>query len=125
LGEQILVSLLSLALFLPTWRQNASRPIKTRNFETARFRTGPSAGSHYQVFFHSPYGEEIRANVPVVRQNKEENEKLYGKPLTTKEIVQRHVATSPDAHVLISVLEKYAPHSETAHAQSLQERPAT
>jgi hypothetical protein len=74
------------------------------------------------VFFHGHYGEEIRANVPVVRQDKEENEKLYGKPLTTKEIVQRHVATPPGAHVLISALEKYAPHSDTAHANKVSVR---
>jgi SH3 domain-containing YSC84-like protein 1 len=52
-----------------------------------------------------------------VQQDKEENEKLYGKPLTTKEIVQGTVKAPPGASVLISALEKYAPHRQTAHAK--------
>src|SRR5882724_1841624 len=43
--------------------------------------------------------------------------KLYGKPLTTKEIVQGTVKAPPGARVLISALEKYAPHRQTAHAK--------
>ena len=61
----------------------------------------------------------------VVQQDKEENEKLYGKPLTTKEIVQGNVTAPPGARVLISVLEKYAPHRKTARAKRASRLPAS
>ena len=61
----------------------------------------------------------------VVQQDKEENEKLYGKPLTTKEIVQGNVTAPPGSRVLISVLEKYAPHRKTARAKRASRLPAS
>jgi SH3 domain-containing YSC84-like protein 1 len=45
----------------------------------------------------------------VVTGDTGENEKLYGKSLTTKEIVEGDVKAPPEANVLLSVLEKYAP----------------
>jgi lipid-binding SYLF domain-containing protein len=45
----------------------------------------------------------------VVQTDKSENEKLYGKPLAAKEIIQGEVKPPPGARVLLSILEKYAP----------------
>ena len=45
----------------------------------------------------------------VVTGDSGENEKLYGKSLTTKEIVRGYVKTPPEANILLSVLKKYAP----------------
>jgi len=47
----------------------------------------------------------------VVQQDKGENEKLYGKPLAMKEIVEGEVPVPPAAQVLALLLEKYAPGS--------------
>jgi lipid-binding SYLF domain-containing protein len=45
----------------------------------------------------------------VVQGDSTENEKLYGKSLTTKDIVQGDVKAPPEARVLLSAFEKYAP----------------
>ena len=50
-------------------------------------------------------------NGTVVKEDKGENEKLYGKPLATKQIIDAKVATPPGARVLISALERYTSES--------------
>ena len=45
----------------------------------------------------------------VVQEDKEENEKLYGRPLRTKDIIEGSVEAPPAARVLTSVLDQYAP----------------
>jgi lipid-binding SYLF domain-containing protein len=45
----------------------------------------------------------------VVKIDKGENEKLYGKPLSSKEILQGTIPVPSSARVLTAVLEKYAP----------------
>ena len=44
----------------------------------------------------------------VVQEDKEENEKLYGRPLRTREIIEGNVEPPPAARVFTSVLEQYA-----------------
>jgi len=53
----------------------------------------------------------------VVQGDKEENEKLYGRPLTTKEIIEGTVGIPPAARVLTSVLGQYAPASRSNSSQ--------
>lgn len=45
----------------------------------------------------------------IIRSDTAANETLYGKPLSTKEIVEANLPVPPAAQVLTSVLEKYAP----------------
>jgi lipid-binding SYLF domain-containing protein len=51
----------------------------------------------------------VSLNGTVVEGDKSENEKLYGKPLSSKEIIEAKPASPPAARPLISVLDKYAP----------------
>jgi lipid-binding SYLF domain-containing protein len=51
----------------------------------------------------------VSLNGTVVESDKSENEKLYGKPLSSKEIIEGQTAIPPAARPLISVLDKYAP----------------
>jgi lipid-binding SYLF domain-containing protein len=51
----------------------------------------------------------VSLNGTVVQMDKGENEKLYGKPLTSKEILQGTIPVPESARVLTSVLQKYAP----------------
>jgi lipid-binding SYLF domain-containing protein len=50
----------------------------------------------------------VSLNGTVVESDKSENEKLYGKPLSSKEIIEEKIAIPPAARQLISVLEKYS-----------------
>jgi lipid-binding SYLF domain-containing protein len=51
----------------------------------------------------------VSLNGTVVQVDKTENAKLYGKPLTSKEILEGKRAIPESARVLTAVLEKYAP----------------
>jgi lipid-binding SYLF domain-containing protein len=51
----------------------------------------------------------VSLNGTVVQMDKGENEKLYGKPLTSKEILQGTIPVPDSARVLTAVLQKYAP----------------
>jgi lipid-binding SYLF domain-containing protein len=51
----------------------------------------------------------VSLNGTVVQIDKEENVKLYGKPLTSKEILEGTIPVPESARVLTTVLEKYAP----------------
>jgi hypothetical protein len=44
-----------------------------------------------------------------VQVDRGENEKLYGKPVTAKEILEGSVSVPESARILITTLEKYAP----------------
>ena len=54
----------------------------------------------------------------VVRQDKDDNEKLYGRKVTAKEIlIGGEVAAPPEARALDDTLAKYSPHGGQSFAR--------